>query len=103
MNAQFVDICNQTGLKYLIIVLTVQLLLAFMINPLINGYDNGIQISSELNENLEEIHEIQEFLIKENNSKPFFSKDSINEFITFPLRLNYKCLLDIPPPPPKTV
>lgn len=80
-----------------------QLLLTFMINPLINGYYDANQISCELNENFEEIHEVQEFLIKENNSKPVFSKDSIAEFKTYPLRLNYSCQIDIPFPPPKTV
>ena len=103
MSAQFVDSYNQTGLKYLIIVLTIQLLLSLMINPLINGYNNCAQISCELNESLEEIHEIQEFLINEDNSKTFCSKKSVMEFIAITVRLKNMCLIDIPLPPPKTV
>ena len=103
MRDRFAIFSNQTGLKYLIIVLTMQFLLSLMINPLLNGYNNAVQITCEQNENLEEIHEMQEFLIKEDNSKTVFSKDSIGEFITLPLRLNYMCLIDIQLPPPKTV
>ncbi len=103
MRERFAIFSNQTGLKYLIIVLTMQFLLTLMINPLLNGYNNAVQITCEQNENLEEIHEMQEFLIKENDSKTVFRKDSIGEFITLPLHLNYMCLIDILIPPPKTV
>jgi len=71
--------------------------------PFTNGNNNSVPISCEINENLEEIYEMQEFIVRENNSKTVFSKDSIEEFITLPLRLNYMCQIDIPLPPPKTV
>jgi len=102
MGLMLFNFINKTGLKYMLIVLTMQFLLSLGIDPLLNNY-YSIEISCEANETPEEIFEMHEFLLEENDSKTVLTGNSVVKYITRDSRLLSMCQIDIPPPPPKTV